>query len=321
MKKYLCLILALAMLLLPGCGNNQEDAAQTQMPTESTAPEETVPQWTTFPADRKLTARQYFVSDCQADEFVKTSGDVGQRVYPASITKLFSAYVAGQYLHKERSITVGASLDLVHAGSSVAGLKKGNKVTVRQLIEGMMLPSGNDAAYVLAVEAGRELAGKSVSTREAVDAFVAEMNRQAKILGMTDTKFANPDGIHSTEHYSTFRDLARLAVLALEDPVIMQYVATQQESLELSGNALQWENTNALIREDSPYYCPYAIGLKTGQTPSAGSCLLSAFQYEGRTLIVGVFGCPEVEDRFADTLQLFNETIGYQPFPGAVTTE
>lgn len=321
MKKYLCLILALAMLLLPGCGNNQEDAVQTQMPTEPTAPEETVPQWTTFPVDRKLTARQYFVYDCQVDKFIKTSGDVGQRVYPASITKLFSAYVAGQYLHKELSITVGASLDLVHAGSSVAGLKRGNKVTVRQLIEGMMLPSGNDAAYVLAVEAGRALAGKSVSTREAVDAFVAEMNRQAKILGMTDTKFANPDGIHSTEHYSTFRDLARLAVLALEDPVIMQYVATQQDSLTLSGNELQWENTNALIREDSPYYCPYAIGLKTGQTPSAGSCLLSAFQYKGRTLIVGVFGCPEVEDRFADTLQLFNETIGYQPLPRPVTAE
>lgn len=309
MKKHVCMILALAMLLLPGCGEKNEDTTQTQMPTEETTLEETVPQWTTFPADRMLTAKQYFVYDCLADDFVKTSGDTAQQVYPASITKLFSAYVAGQYLRKDLSIKVGASLDLVHAGSSVAGLEKGDQVTVRQLIEGMMLPSGNDAAYVLAVEAGRVLAGKSATTQEAVDAFVAEMNRQAKILGMTDTNFANPDGIHRAEHYSSFRDLARLGVLALEDPVIMQYVATQQETLTLSRGTLQWENTNALIREDSPYYCPYAIGLKTGQTPSAGSCLLSAFQYKERTLIIGVFGCPEVEDRFADTLQLFNETI------------
>lgn len=312
MKKHLCIILAFAMLLLPGCGKETEDVTQTQAPTEETIFEEAVPQWMTFPADRALTAKQYFVYDCQADDFVKTSGDTAQQVYPASITKLFSAYVAGQYLHKELSIKVGASLDLVHAGSSVAGLEKGDQVTVRQLIEGMMLPSGNDAAYVLAVEAGRVLAGKSASTQEAVDAFVAEMNRQAKILGMHDTKFANPDGIHRAEHYSSFRDLARLGVLALEDPVIMQYVATPQETLTLSHGTLQWENTNALIREDSPYYCPYAIGLKTGQTPSAGSCLLSAFRYKTRTLIIGVFGCPEVEDRFADTLQLFNEAIGYQ---------
>jgi len=74
---------------------------------------------------------------------------------------------------------------------------------------------------------------------------------------------------------------------------------------------LEWKNTHALIHPDSEYYCPYAIGLKTGQTPSAGSCLLSAFRCEGRTLIIGVFGCPETQDRFADTLQLFNEAIGY----------
>lgn len=60
---------------------------------------------------------------------------------------------------------------------------------------------------------------------------------------------------------------------------------------------------------DSEHYCPYAIGLKTGQTPSAGSCLLSAFEYDGTLLLIGVFGCPEAEDRFADTLQLFNQTI------------
>ena len=315
MKKHVCFILALAMLLLPGCGKEAADTTQTQMPTEETVYEEAIPQWTMFPADRALTAKQYFVYDCQTDTFVKTSGDITERVYPASITKLFSAYVAGQYLRKDLSIKAGASLDLVHAGSSVAGLAKGDELTVRQLIEAMMLPSGNDAAYVLAVEAGRVLAGKSATTQEAVDAFVAEMNRQAKILGMTDTKFANPDGIHRAEHYSSFHDLARLGVLALEDPVIMQYVATQTETLTLSRGALEWENTNALIREDSPYYCPYAIGLKTGQTPSAGSCLLSAFQYKDRKLIIGVFGCPEVEDRFADTLQLFNKAIGLPSEP------
>ena len=74
--------------------------------------------------------------------------------------------------------------------------------------------------------------------------------------------------------------------------------------LDSQGEEVEWKNTNLLIDPESDYYCPYAIGLKTGQTYAAGSCLLSAFDYHGRSLIIGVFGCPEEEDRFADTLQL-----------------
>jgi len=326
MKKYLCLLLAV-LLLLSGCGTPATDSTEPSAP--ETEPQETVAPWMTFPADRTLSASQYFVYDCQAGDFLKTSGDPDEKVYPASITKLFSAYIAGQYLPKEKVITVGDSLNMVVAGSSVAGLEKGDKITVSRLIEAMMLPSGNDAAYVLAVEAGRVLAGKSASAQAAVNAFVAEMNRQAKLLGMKNTNFANPDGIHKSNHYSSFGDLALLGMLSLEDPVIMGYAATPGDLVDLStppgqsigaspsdtvisgSDLLEWKNTNALIHPDSEYYCPYAIGLKTGQTPSAGSCLLSAFRCEGRTLIIGVFGCPETQDRFADTLQLFNEAIGY----------
>ena len=67
--------------------------------------------------------------------------------------------------------------------------------------------------------------------------------------------------------------------------------------------------TNALVNPESPYYCPYAVGLKTGQTPSAGSCLLSAFRMDDYELLIGVFGCPEEDDRFDDTLQLFNQIV------------
>ena len=77
-----------------------------------------------------------------------------------------------------------------------------------------------------------------------------------------------------------------------------------------SGQTKTWENTNKLVDPTSEYYCPIAVGLKTGQTPSAGSCLLSAFTYEGKAYVIGVFGCPEIEDRFADTLQLLNQTLG-----------
>ena len=330
MKRYVCIFLAFALLLaFTGCGAPAPEV--TTPTTEETEPTETVAPWMTFPADRALTAPQYFVYDCQAGEFVKVSGDTDQKVYPASITKLFTAYVAAQYLAKDKVVTVGDSLSMVVAGSSVAGLKKGDKLTVSCLIEGMMLPSGNDAAYVLAAEAGRVLAGKSASTQNAVSAFVGEMNRQAKLLGMKNSNFANPDGIHKANHYSSFEDLALLGMLTLEDPVILKHAGTATDIMDpstppghysgsspsttvISGSGLlEWKNTNELIHPESQYFCPYAIGLKTGQTPSAGSCLLSAFRYRDKTYIIGVFGCPQPEDRFADTLQLFNEAIGYTP--------
>ena len=322
MKKRIALLLILALLMTlaacqkqetpGGTGDQPEDpAATTTQP--STAPTKPPITWMTFPAERQLTAQQYFVFDCERGEFLTISGSENDRIYPASVTKLFTAYVANQFLHPDQEITVDTAMDYVYPGSSVAELKKGDIVTPRQLVEGMLLPSGNDAAYVLAIAA-----------KGSPEAFVAEMNDQAGLLGMTGSHFANPDGIHEDDHYMTFHDLAILGMLALEDPIIMAYAATAAETVTIpdsstvisggeasaaTGSTKEWKNTNALIHKDSEYYCPYAIGLKTGQTPSAGSCLLSAFEYDGTTYIIGVFGCPEEDDRFADTLQLFNSTI------------
>lgn len=308
MKKVLCILLALLVVLMMAACGKKETQEATQ-PTQTQ--QEEAPKWMTFPADRALTAQQYFVYDYSAGAFTVNSCGAGEKVYPASITKLFSAYVALQFLDANKTVTVGDVLDLVFPGSSIAELEKGDRLTVTQLVEAMMLPSGNDAAYVLAAAAGKVLAGTSVTDQEAVNVFVAEMNRQAKALGMKNTHFANPDGIHQADHYSSAEDLALMGALMLEDPVIMGCVSTATDTVTLESGTKQWKNTNALIHPDNQYYCPYAMGLKTGQTPSAGSCLLSAFEYEGRMLIIGVFGCPDVEDRFADTLQLFNETIGY----------
>ena len=267
----------------------------------------------TFPADRDISAAQYFVYDCEAGQFVTKAEEISTKIYPASVTKLFTAYVALQYLDASRSVTAGEVLNKVAAGSSVAEIKKGDTVTVEQLVAGMLLPSGNDAAYILAAEAGRAMygeKGKNVSTDEAVSRFVKEMNDQAKLLGMTGTNFANPDGIHSDSHYSTYADLATLGTLVLADPIIMKYAAVSSMDVSLASGSVNWHNTNAIIDPESEYYCSLCTGLKTGQTPMAGSCLLSAFEYKGRTLIVGVFGCKEVDDRFPDTLQLFNQAHG-----------
>ena len=241
-------------------------------------------------------------------------GQKSDRVYPASITKLFTAYVALQFLEPEQLIEAGDVLDLVGAGSSVAEIEKGNVLSVEMLVEAMLLPSGNDAAYILADAAGKAIKeDDTLSSSAAVAAFLKEMNGQARALGMSGTQFTNPDGYHSPDHYTTFADLATMSKKVLENSTILQYAAVSKAEVTFqSGQIKTWENTNKLVDPTSEYYCPIAVGLKTGQTPSAGSCLLSAFAYEGKEYVIGVFGCPEIEDRFADTLQLLNETLGME---------
>ncbi len=289
-----------------------EDAVQTEnsVPPETTEPE---PTWMTFPADRALKGKQYFVYDCSQNAFLKKSGEGSERIYPASVTKLFTAYVAMQYVKPETEITAGDALDMVAWGSSVADIQKGDKLTADLLVEAMLLPSGNDAAYLLATEAGRVLSGNpQMSAKDAVAVFMTEMNKKAKEVGMTGSHFVNPDGIHDENHYTTFDDLVILGKLSMENPTVMKNAGTSRDVQDLASGKKEWKNTNALVDATAPFYCPYAIGLKTGQTPSAGSCLLSAFQKGDRKLIIGVFGCPKEEDRFEDTLQLFNEAVGIQ---------
>ena len=316
----LAVVLAAALLVSANLAkpafapDNLENTGSSQT-ADSTGASETettgfVPSWNTYPADRQLLAQQYFVYNCKSGNFLVSSGQPDEKVYPASITKLFSAYVAMQYLQPETQITAGDALDLVAWGSSVAKIRKGDVLTVQQLTEAMLLPSGNDASYLLAAEAGRAIKKNTqLSAEAAVQAFVAEMNTQAQALGMTGTHFVNPDGIHDTNHYTTFADLAILGKLAMANETIMRYAVLPKDQITLHEETIDWKNTNELVNPESPYYCPYAVGLKTGQTPSAGSCLLSAFRMDDYELLIGVFGCPEEEDRFDDTLQLYNQIV------------
>ena len=283
-------------------------------PTEATSPIQTDPTQPTFPVNLELKAQQYFVYDITAQEYIACAGTPLDQVYPASITKLFTAYVAMQYLEPTDVITAKDALEAVVPGSSTAQIDWGDRLTVQMLVEAMLLPSGNDAAYILAVEVGRMIEdNKKLHYSDAAIAFVDEMNRQAKELGMTGTHFVNPDGIHKVNHYTSYQDLTKIAQLALENPTILKYASKSIDYVTFySGEERKWENTNALINPESKYYCPYAVGLKTGQTPGAGACLLSAFQYQGRTLVIGVFGCPKIDDRFTDTLQLFNAAVGME---------
>lgn len=290
--------------------------AQTQ-PTES-VPTETEPTEPpvkelvlTFGEDFSVESRDYFIYDCEEEKILVVEGGLDDKLYPASITKLFTAYVALQYLDPSQVITLGKEVNLVASDSSLAYVKPGQTIKVSELVKGMLLPSGNDAAYGLAAAAARKHSGNAnMAPGDAVKYFVNLMNSTAQQLGMTGSHFANPDGIHDFEHYTSSRDMMKIAALALESYTIRNCVSIVSDRVTFSnGDVAVWDNTNKLIDPASQYYCPDAIGLKTGHTSYAGFCLLSAFEVEGKTYVVGTLGCVRPEDRFIDALKLYNVLV------------
>lgn len=275
-----------------------------EAPSQETVPEETAPR---EGEARVLTAPKYFVYDVRTGEYLKKLGDGDEKLYPASITKLLSAYVVLQHLAPDTVVEVGDAMKLVAWDSSVAGLKEGDKLTVEQLVAAMMLPSGNDAAQVAAVAVGRAIGGKDLDYQQAAQIFADEMNKQAKALGMKNSHFVSPDGYHDDNHYTTMNDLVTLCEKVLANETMLKYTSLDTFTVELPDRKLEWKNTNALLHPSQETYLPATIGLKTGFTSKAGNCLITAFFETDRVILIGVFGCPsKTPDRYLDTVDLYN---------------
>ena len=330
-KTALSAVLVIALLLSLASGvsatepPSEPPVLETLAPTEAaTEPPETIPEETQpsgYTVDTQspvyqtcaqmaetMQARQILVYDTNTDTILYSKSVSGGKLFPASITKLFSTYVALQYLDPETVITAGDELDLVHEGSSLAFIAEGGQYRVKQLVEGMMLPSGNDAAMVLAAAAGRVIAGDEfLPAGEAIEIFVDEMNLQADALGFEKSHFCNPDGWHTGAHYTCLNDLARISKLALENETISRYMRKHdEETHSYGGQYILWENTNLLLDPDSFYYRRDAIGMKTGYTRPAGYSLMSAFTYEEGAIVVGLFGYTDKFERFTDAARLAN---------------
>ncbi len=330
LQRALAIVLVMA-LTLPGVDVRATEPQPTE--PEATGVPETVPQQTQPPEteppfpetyevntgsemyqvlaalEPELKCDQILVFDATDNEMLYKRTNEGEKLYPASITKLFSAYVALQYLDSEEVLTAGEELKLVKPGSSLAYIGRGQQLYVRTVVEAMMLPSGNDAAIVLAAAAGKRIAGVEIlSPEEAVLAFVAEMNRMAEELGFEKSHFANPDGFHLGCHYTCLNDMARIAKLALENKTIARYIRRYKDEVTfVSGHYVEWENTNLLLNPEEGFYRGDAIGMKTGFTRQAEYCLMSAFQCtDGRIIVVGAFGSDDEFDRLKDILKLIN---------------
>jgi D-alanyl-D-alanine carboxypeptidase/D-alanyl-D-alanine carboxypeptidase (penicillin-binding protein 5/6) len=192
----------------------------------------------------------------------------------ASTTKLMTALIACEADTPGKTIRMSEELCTVE-GSGM-GLKAGDEISLRGLVLGAMLASGNDAANAIAVMLG--------GTQER---FAAMMNRRAKELGMVNTLFVTPSGLDAPGHCSTAYDMALLARAALENPILLQICASKSAVVRLSGREIRLSNHNRLLREYEG-----CLGLKTGFTKKAGRCLVSAARRGGLTLVCVTLNAP-----------------------------
>ena len=147
------------------------------------------------------------------------------KCYPASTTKLLTALVALDYAHADEIITVGDEANLAAPDSSKAGIRYGEQLSLEQLLNSLLIPSGNDAAYTIAAYIGRKASGgKALSERDAVDHFCNLMTAKAKKLGARDSNFTNPDGYQDEAHYTTSYDMALIAKEAMTHAEIRNIV-------------------------------------------------------------------------------------------------
>lgn len=264
--------------------------------------------------DERLHGDHIFLYDATEGKLLFSKGDLDERVYPASLTKLFTGYVAMQIIPENAAIIPGAELDTCPEDSSMAGLKKGVPVTRKELIAGLLLCSGNDAARTMAVTAGRILLDDNTAgTFTALYAFMDEVNRQARELGLTGTHFVTPDGYHDYGHYTTSNDLIRIAELALSEPTMAEIMSTVYYPVHfIDGTDMVWHTFVETMVPGNPYYCPYITGMKTGFTTPAGRCLITSAEFEGKTYIIGTLGCYESKYRNTDILHVLEDYV-FQP--------
>jgi len=207
----------------------------------------------------------------------------------ASTTKIMTALVALENAALADRVTVSAQA--VRVTGSDAGLRPGQQLTMLELLYALMLPSGNDAANVIA----EHVAGSQ-------EAFADLMTRRAHELGATRTRFANAHGLDDPNHYSTAHDLALLSVTAMRFPTFRQVVRTP--SFQAQSIGLSWQNTNRLL-----WGFEGIEGIKTGTTSLAGYCLVAAASRDGMQLISVVLGST---DRWSDSTRLLE--YGFDEF-------
>jgi D-alanyl-D-alanine carboxypeptidase (penicillin-binding protein 5/6) len=255
-----------------------------------------------------VTCKSWAIADGRTGE-VLWGHNANKPVDIASTTKIMTCYLVVRYLedHPEAlDETIVFSRRADDTIGSSAEVKAGEKLPVRELLYGMMLPSGNDATVAFGEHFGSRLTpgGGESTPVKSYDAFVEAMNAAAKELGMEHSQFKNTHGLTEPGHQASAADLLKLAHAGMKMPLFCEVVRTRQRGHTLEGpdgyqRNILWKNTNKLLEVEG------YDGVKTGTTNAAGACLVSHAVRGDRSLLMAVLGATSSDARYTDSRNLY----------------
>ena len=238
----------------------------------------------------KTNSRRYIVYDrISKSMIIGKNEDVKSAM--ASTTKIMTSIVILEKADLDEMVTVSAKAG--GTGGSRLGLKKGDKASVKNLLYGLMLRSGNDAAVALAEHVGGSVKG-----------FAELMNEKASELGLTNTHFVTPHGLDDANHYTTALELAKLTDYAMNNETFSKIVGTKSIMIYINNQPRQINNTNELLGALNG-----VVGVKTGFTNNAGRCLVTETKRNNMDIITIVLGADTKKDRTKDSVNLIEYTF------------
>lgn len=329
LSKKIALLLALTLSLgVAGCGKDDEPTPDNMENTQNTENTTQGEEQATTTGDTPLLQAAFVqakgepsIAAASAILVEQSTGTIlfdknaKEKMYPASMTKMVTALVVMDHFNADELITVGTEINEVSLDSSKAGHILGETLTVKNLIRGLIIPSGNDSANVLAAAVAKKVENNpNLSFAESQDVFAKLMNEKAKELGAVNTHFTNAHGYHDENHYSCAYDMALFARAFLDNSTLTEianeksFSGNGADNMFVQGEGMKtqdyaWRSHNLLIT-DNEYNYSYASGIKTGFTNEAGHCVSAAAEKDGNTLIAIIFNSPD-PGRWVDAKSLF----------------
>ena len=232
-----------------------------------------------------INSRRYAIYDRLSGRCIYGK-DENKQTAMASTTKIMSIIIVVENCNLSDTVTITAKS--AGTGGSRLGLHTDDKITVIDLLYGLMLRSGNDAAVALAIH-----------TAGSIEQFADLMNQKAEEFGLTNTHFVTPHGLDNPDHYTTAYELAKITDYALKNETIAKIVKTKTATININGSPMQINNTNELLGNVDGVY-----GVKTGFTNNAGRCLVTSVKRGDIDLIIVVLGADTRKDRAKDSMKL-----------------
>ena len=273
---------AIFILLLPICSCFWGQAAATYTP------------------DFTIQSKAVFLMNLDTGD-VLTEKNPDDQLPPASVTKIMTAILAYENTTDlEELVTYPTYVQdylylyqLEHGAISLGGMSAGEELTMTDLLYALLLPSGNDAAMIIADKVGGSQ-----------ENFVAMMNKRAKELGATKTNFVNANGLYDERHLTTARDMALIAKHFYEIPELMDIACslTYDTGPTNKRDNLPWQSTNLMMSASNSYYYPGLRGIKTGTLPESGRCFVSSCARDGFNYLCVVLGGPYIDENTGEAM-------------------